>query len=291
MKVRIAVGLGGGGVDADTFTTVVSALGPLGFDSLWISEVLTGPGPDPLIALAVAAGLNPKLKLGTTLLLPGRNELRLAKALASLDVLTRGRLLLTFVPGLTRGPERDAIGVAVADRAAAIERTLPRLRRWWAGEEVDGVTVAPRPIQDPVEIWLGGLAQPSLVRCGRLADGWLGAFCTPAQAAEAKTTIDDAAASAGREVDPEHFGLSIAYSHEPLDDGQLAGLAARNRGVDPRTLFPVGYPALRELLQSYIDVGMSKFVLRPPAPVRPDDPTAWQDELAGLAAAVTDLQT
>ncbi|MDT7574302.1 MAG: hypothetical protein QOH17_635, partial [Pseudonocardiales bacterium] len=112
MKVRIAVGLGATALDADTFAAVVGALGPLGFDSLWISEVLTGPGPDPLIALAVAAQLNPKLKLGTTLLLPGRNELRLAKALASLDVLTRGRLLLTFVPGLTRGPERDAIGVA-----------------------------------------------------------------------------------------------------------------------------------------------------------------------------------
>src|SRR5207248_9996992 len=69
----------------------------------------SGPGPDPLIALATAAQLDPKIKLGTTLVLPGRHELRLAKALASLDVLAGGRLLLTFVPGLTRGPERDAI--------------------------------------------------------------------------------------------------------------------------------------------------------------------------------------
>jgi probable F420-dependent oxidoreductase len=291
MKVRIAVGLGGAALDADTFTAVVSALGPLGFDSLWISEVLTGPGPDPLIALAIAAQLNPKLKLGTTLLLPGRNELRLAKALASLDVLARGRLLLTFVPGLTRGLERDAIGVAVADRAAAIEHTLPRLRRWWAGQPVDGVTLAPRPVQDPIEVWLGGLALPSLVRCGRLADGWLGAACTPAQAAMAKATIDDAAASVGRRVDPEHFGLSIGYTHQPPDDQQLAALAARNRDADPRTLVPVGYPALRELLQSHIAVGMSKFVLRPPTSGRPTDPAAWQDELAGLADAVADLQT
>jgi probable F420-dependent oxidoreductase len=291
MKVRIAVGLGATALDADTFTAVVSALGSLGFDSLWISEVLTGPGPDPLIALAIAAQLNPKLKLGTTLLLPGRHELRLAKTLASLDVLTRGRLLLTFVPGLTRGLERDAIGVAVPDRAAAIEHTLPRLRRWWAGEPVDGITLAPRPVQDPLEVWLGGLATPSLVRCGRLADGWLGAACTPAQAAAAKATIDDAAASAGRVVDPEHFGLSIAYTHEALDDRQLAALTARNRAADPRALIPVGYPALRELLQSFIAVGMSKFVLRPPVSGSTADSAAWQDELAGLADAVADLQT
>jgi alkanesulfonate monooxygenase SsuD/methylene tetrahydromethanopterin reductase-like flavin-dependent oxidoreductase (luciferase family) len=164
MKVRIAVGLGATALDAGTFPAVVGALRPLGFDSLWISEVLTGPGPDPLIALATAAQLDPKIKLGATLVLPGRHELRLAKALASLDVLTGGRLLLTFVPGLTRGPERAAIGVAVPERAAAIEHTLPRLRRWWAGEEVDGTTLSPRPLQDPLEVWLGGLATPSLIR-------------------------------------------------------------------------------------------------------------------------------
>ncbi len=253
--------------------------------------MLTAPGPDPLIALATAAQLDRSLKLGTTLLLPGRNEARLAKSLASLDVFSRGRLLLTFVPGLTRGPERDAIGVPVRERAAAIERTLPRLRTWWAGGAVDGVTVSPRPVQDPLEVWLGGLATPSLVRCGRLADGWLGAACTPDQAAAAKTTIDAAAAEAGRSIDPEHFGLSIAYSHRPPDERHLAALAARNPAADPRALVPTGYPALRELLQSFIDVGMSKFVLRPPAPDRPLDPGAWHAELSALAGAVTDLQT
>ncbi len=291
MKVRIAVGLGGAALGADTFTGLVATLRSLGFDSLWLSEVLTGPGPDPLVALATAAQLDPDLKLGATLLLPGRHELRLAKALASLDAFSRGRLLLTFVPGLTRGLERDAIGVPVHDRAAVIEHALPRLRRWWAGESVDGITVTPRPVQDPLEVWLGGLATPSLVRCGRLADGWLGAACTPTQAAAAKVTIDGAAVAAGRSVDPEHFGLSIGYAHQPPDDRQLAALAARNPGADPRSLVPVGYPAVRDLLQSFIAVGMSKFVLRPPAPIPPDDLAGWRDELSGLAAAVADLQT
>lgn len=291
VKVRIAVGLGAAPLGADTFTGVVTALRPLGFDSLWVSEVLTGPGPDPLVALATAAQLDPDLKLGTTLLLPGRHELRLAKALASLDVLSRGRLLLTFVPGLTRGLERDAIGVPVPDRAAVLEHTLPRLRRWWAGENVDDITLTPLPVQDPLEVWLGGLATPSLVRCGRLADGWLGAACTPAQAAAAKVTIDDAASIAGRSIDPEHFGLSIGYGHQRPDDRQLAALAARNPGADPRSLIPVGYPEVRELLESLIGVGMSKFVLRPPAPADPDALAGWREELAGLAAAVGDLQT
>jgi probable F420-dependent oxidoreductase len=288
VKIRIAVGLGAAALSADEFAALVADLAGLGFDSLWISEILSGQGPDPLLALATAAQLDRKLKLGTTMLLPGRNEIRLAKSLATLDVLSRGRLLLTFVPGLAFGPERDAIGVPVGERAAAIERTLPRLRRWWAGEEVDGVTVSPRPAQDPLEAWLGGLAPASLARCGRIGDGWLGASCTPREARLARQAIDDAAREAGRTVDPEHFGMSIGYAREPLDDRQLAALAARvrRRGVDPRALVPVGYPALRQTLQSFIAAGMSKFVVRPMA-VR----ESWKDELTGLAEAVGDLQT
>jgi len=140
-------------------------------------------------------------------------------------------------------------------------------------------------------MWLGGLAVPSLVRCGRLADGWLGSLCSPAQAAAAKTTIDEAAAVADRRVDPEHFGISIGYAHQPPDDRQVAAIAARNPSVDPDVLIPVGYPAVRDLLEQFIAVGMSKFVLRPPAPGRPNDTAAWHDELAGLADAVADLQT
>ncbi|MCW2621873.1 MAG: putative oxidoreductase, partial [Frankiales bacterium] len=227
----------------------------------------------------------------TTMLLPGRNQVRLAKSLASLDVLSRGRLLVTFVPGLARGPERAAVGVPVSERAAAIETGIPRLRRWWAGEEVDGITVSPRPVQDPLEVWLGGLATPSLERCGRIADGWHGASCSPAQARAARATIEAAAAAAGRSVDPEHFGISLGYTHRPLDDRQVAALRGRGAAadVDPRTLVPVGYAAVRESLQAFIEAGMSKFVLRPMSAGHDD--RSLRDELAGLAAAVNDLQT
>jgi probable F420-dependent oxidoreductase len=294
MKVRIAIGLGGSGVDLDELATVVDTMARLRFDSLWVSEVLTSAGPDPVVTLATAAQLNASIKLGTTMLLPGRNELRLAKSLATLDVMTGGRLLLTFVPGLARGPEREAIGVPVAERADAMERALPRLRRWWAGEEVDGVALSPLPVQAPLEFWLGGLAPASLERCGRLADGWLGGACSAAEAAEATGAIARAARAAGREIDPEHFGVSIGYRHEPLTDEQLAGLrrTVRNRDVDPASLVPVGPRQLRRMLEDMIAAGISKFVLRPPAVAASDSRSqAWVDELTALADAVGDLQT
>src|SRR5579859_1362069 len=85
MKVRIGVGVSGSALPAGGLGVLVDELDALGFDSLWLSEVLTTPVMDPLVGLAWAAARSPTLKLGTTMLLPGRNPLRLAKALASLD--------------------------------------------------------------------------------------------------------------------------------------------------------------------------------------------------------------
>lgn len=288
MKIRIGLGVGAAPLSAPALRGIAAGVQANRFDSLWVSEVLTGSGPDPLTALAWAAGTAPRLKVGTTMLLPGRNEIRLAKSLATLDVLSDGRLLLVMVPGLARGAERDAIGAPVRGRGETIERVLPKLRRWWAGEEVDGVTLSPRPVQEPIEVWLGGMAASSLERCGRVGDGWLGSACTPAEAGEARRAIERSAAKADREVDPEHFGLSIGYSRVPLTDAQLAALAARVKGrdVDPRTLTPIGIPALRALIESLVDEGLSKFVVRPM-----QEPGSWDDELAELAAGVLDLQT
>ena len=151
------------------------------------------------------------------------------------------------------------------ERAAVIEHALPRLRRWWAGEPVDGITLAPARFRTRSRCGSAD-SRPRRCRCGRLADGWLGSLCSPAQAAAAKTTIDDAAAAVDRRVDPEHFGVSIGYAHRQPDDRQLAVIAARNRTADLRVLLPVGHAAVRDLLEEFIAVGMSKFVLRPPAP-------------------------
>src|SRR5882724_11713242 len=177
MKIRIGVGAAGAASSPDALAELVRGLDDLGFDSLWLSEVLTGPVIDPVVGLAWAAASNPRLKVGTTMLLPGRNVVRLAKQLASLDVLCRGRLLVTLVPGLTYAPERDVI-----------DEALPLLRRLWAGETVshDGaagtfrdVKLSPLPVQQPLEVWLGGTAPAALERCGRLSDGWLPSQCTP----------------------------------------------------------------------------------------------------------------
>ncbi len=293
MKIRIGIGVASASSNPDTMAEIVAAIDALGFDSLWLSEVLTGPVIDPAVGLAWAAASNPRLKVGTTMLLPGRNVLRLAKQLASLDALSRGRLLVTLVPGLTYPPEREAIGVEPKRRGAVTDEALPLLRRLWAGETVShegaagtlqNVRLSPLPVQQPLEVWLGGTAPAALERCGRLSDGWLPSLCTPEEAAAGRAVIDEAADKAGRSISREHFGMSIGYATAPIDPATARTMTARRpRSVE---LTPVGLPALRERLERFIDVGFSKFVLRPLAA-----PASWRAELDALAGAVGDLQT
>jgi probable F420-dependent oxidoreductase len=295
VKVRIGIGLGGGALDAPALSEAAGAVVANGFDSLWLSEVLTAPTLDPIVGLSWSGALHPGLKLGTTMLLPGRNPLRLAKSLATLDRLSNGRLLVTFVPGLPAPPERTSIGVALADRGRAIEEILPVLRRLWSGEAVtwsgwgvdlEEVTLSPTPVQDPLECWLGGMAPAALRRCGRLADGWLPSLTTPAAAAAGREVIDAAAASVGRSISDEHFGVSIGYAAGPLRPQTKQALTARAKGADLNELVPIGWDQTRRLIERFVAAGFSKFVLRPLDPT-PDRVQA----IADLAGAVGDLQT
>ena len=296
MKVRIGVGTGiGADVGPSALGALVDDLDGLGFDSIWIPEVLTAPTADPVASLSFCAARNGHLKLGTTLLLPGRNVMRLAKALATVDQLSEGRLLVTFVPGLAQAPESTAVGVAPGDRGRWMEEAVPLLRRLWAGETVshdglvgrlDEVVLSPLPAQSPLELWMGGMLPSALERCGALADGWLPSACTPAEVAAGRATIEEAAARAGRTIDPEHFGVSLAYAPGPLDARTTAALARSRKGVDPAEVVPVGLDGLRDAIERFLAVGFSKFVVRPLA--RPD---SWRRELESLAGAVLDLQT
>ncbi|HEX7459500.1 MAG TPA: LLM class flavin-dependent oxidoreductase [Acidimicrobiales bacterium] len=295
MKVRIGVGMGALGGDPAELCDLVDDLDDLGFDSIWLPEVLTAPTLDPLAALAFAAAHNPRLKLGTTMLLPGRNVVRVAKQLATLDRLSAGRLLITFVPGLAQPPESGAVGVPPKEKGPRMDEAFPLVRRLWAGEtvghrgpvgEFESVTLSPLPAQEPLEFWTGGMLPSALVRCGRYADGWLPSSCTPDEVAAGRAVIDEAASEAGREISREHFGVSVAYAPGPLDDRLVAALGRARKGVDPTTVVPAGLDGLRSFLEAFLEVGFSKFVVRPLA--RPD---AWRTELEALADAVGDLQT
>jgi probable F420-dependent oxidoreductase len=250
---------------------------------------------DRRLAHALIAGRTSRLRLGANVVPLGRNPFLLAKGLAQLDQLSGGRLLLSFVPGIDQPGEREALGLEGASRGAVLEEVLGLLRSWWAGSVVEhhsprwsfsGLAPVARPVQDPLEVWLGGRGPKALDRVGRIADGWLGAMLTPREARIARERIQASADRAGREIDPEHFGLSISYARTPPEPALLKALTARRADIDPLALLPVGEQELRSLIAHHIDAGLSKFVIRPAAGVG-----SWEDEVGWLAAAILDLQT
>ncbi|HLT16651.1 MAG TPA: LLM class flavin-dependent oxidoreductase [Acidimicrobiales bacterium] len=297
MKVRIGFGLGTRAAhDPRRFAQFVDGLEAHGFDSLWLSERVTGDCPDPVVALAVAAGRTTRLKLGfSVLVLPGRNPMLLAKELATLDQLSAGRLLPAFGLGAVDPAEHQAFGVARAERGPRFDEALPLLRRFWTGEPVDhegrfhryeGARVLPRPHQDRLDVWLGGLAPSELRRCGRLGDGWLPSFCAPEDVTAGIPVVQQAAADAGRTIDPEHFGALVPYCDGEVPEAYAALAARRRPGVDPRDLVATDLEHLADLLRRHIEAGASKFVVLPMA--EPDD---WDAHLAEVAAAVLPLET
>jgi len=296
VKVRIGFGAGtqGPADDGVRFAELVDGLERVGFDSLWCSERATGPTPDPMVALAFAAGRTRRIKLGTSVqVLPGRNPVLLAKQWASLDRLSGGRALPAFGLGVVDSVEQQAFGVTREERAPWFEEALPLLRRLWAGEVVDhdgprfhyrGISLGTTTLKGLPDVWLGGRSPAELRRAGRLADGWLPSFATPAQVAEGRSVVEDAAAAAGRTIDPEHFGAMVFYVHDTIPDAFRARVGAR-AGVDTEAVIAVGLAALRERLEEFVAVGFSKLVLVPLEPV-----ASWGAELETVGAAVLDLQ-
>jgi probable F420-dependent oxidoreductase len=291
VKIRFAVGPPGGPVSASDLIGFAAALEQTGFDGIWLSDLPVAPVLDPLLSLSLLAGRTDKLRLGANVVPFGRSPFVLAKTLAQLDQVSDGRLLLSFVTGLGQPGERSALGLDGADRGTVLEDVLKEVRSCWRGDGGElgipgSALAAARPVQDPLEVWLGGRGPKALDRVGRIADGWLGALLTADEARVARERIQASAAAAGREVDPEHFGLSVSYTRDLPRPSQLSDLSARRPDVDPRELLPVGRDGLRGLLQSYIGAGLSKFVVRP---VQRTD--SWEAEVRWLAEAVLDLQT
>lgn len=298
MIIRIGMAPAASTLGPDALAALARGLEREGFDSLWVTERVTGPVLDPVVTMTYAAALTSRIKFGTAVMaLPGRSPAVLAKELASLDVVSGGRLLPAFGLGQRHAGEQQAFGVRREERAAIFEEALPLLRRFWAEDEVthDGprfhyerLRVLPKPAARGFDVWMGGTSDAELRRTGRLSDGWLAAFTTPAEAERGRRIVQEAAAGAGREIEEEHFGAIVPYRRGPLLAEAEERLARVRRVAGPA---PAGDLVPRPgrvqaHLKRLVEAGLSKFVLTPLAP-----PAGWDAELADVRDAALPLQT
>ena len=294
MRVRIGVSLGAAGTPGE-FGASVGLLESAGIDSLWLPETVYGPAVDPVTGMAFALAKTSRLKVGSGVsVLPGRHPVLVAKQLASLAGLAPGRVLPVFGLQPALPAERGLFPVPAGQRGAVFDEALTLLRLVLTTEAVsfhgtfftvENASAGPLPAK-PLDLWLGGSAPAGLRRVGRLADGWLGSFLTPPEAGAAVTTIKEAADEAGREVDPDHYGISLTVAFGGIPDTLVAAMRRRRPDVGPEALVANGWAGARDLIAAFVDVGLSKFVVRPAAPTHP-----LEDFLAGFAEHLMPLQT
>jgi probable F420-dependent oxidoreductase len=301
MNVRIGLAIGQWPIkdpQAGAILALVDDFEALEIDSLWMSDRLISSQLilEPITFLSYIAGRLRKMKLGTsTLVLPTRNPIVLAKELATLDFLSQGRIFPAIGLGGDESKDLQAIGVNTKERAGRTDEMIVLMRRLWTEESVsfkgkffsvEDATVMPRPWQkNGLPIWIGGRSQAAMRRTGRLGDGWLVSSVSPAEVQAGIATIRAHAAEAGRQVPEDHYGVLIPFYFADSSEKafEIAGRSVRPRAELPIAAFTAfGNPAqVRAKIEAYIAAGATKFVLRPCGPFE-----SWRGQISILAEEV-----
>jgi len=231
MKIALFACNMGPWTDPEVAARLAPAAEAAGFESLWTGEHVVLPDPqappsplpplapivDPAVALTFLAAHTKNIRLGTgIIILPQRNPLVLAKELASLDVLSRGRLVFGIGVGYLK-PEFDALGIPFENKGARTEEYLGAMIAIWTMAEprfsgrfvsFAGVQAHPQPVQKPhPEIVFGGNTPPAYSRAGRLAKGWYGFALDVEATKKAIAGVRAACQKTGRR--PEDLEISI----------------------------------------------------------------------------------
>jgi alkanesulfonate monooxygenase SsuD/methylene tetrahydromethanopterin reductase-like flavin-dependent oxidoreductase (luciferase family) len=183
----------------------------LGYDSVWTSEhhfVDDGYMPSVLPMCAAIAARTERVLIGTGLLLaPLADPLRTAEDAATVDLISRGRLVLGLGLGW-REEEFDGLGVPLRDRVPRLQRFVEVLRAGWGDGLVDGVAVTPKPARPGgPPLWIGAFVERAIRRAGRIADGFMATEVTTEALAQQVRWTREELERAGR--DPDAFTLSV----------------------------------------------------------------------------------
>ena len=251
-----------------------------GFDSFWQTDRLVSRDPqlESISTMAALAGATSRLKFGMSVtVVTFRDPLVLAKQCATIDFLSNGRLLPAFGVGPAVAPEWKAMGLEKRGRGKRADEALTLLARLWSEEKVDfegeyyryqGARIAPRPVQNPLPLWIGGSSEAAIQRTARLGTGWLAGIQTPEQVAPVISRIREEAQRIGRSIDPDHFGAGFSFRFGSWDDPVVqatAGALSRfAKDLEPKRYLAVGGAAdILARIEDYKAAGASKFVLRP----------------------------
>jgi probable F420-dependent oxidoreductase len=247
--------------DPQVAARVARAAEAAGFESLWVGEHVVLPDPqappspvapltpmlDPTVALTFLAAHTEKVRLGTgIIILPQRNPLVLAKELASLDVLSGGRLIFGIGVGYLK-PEFDALGVSFAHKGARTEEYLRAMIAIWTMDQprfegrfasFAGVQARPQPVQKPhPEVVFGGHTPEAYSRAARLAKGWYGFALDVDATKKSIAGLRAACAKEGRRFEDLEISITPMPERERLVPDRAAAERYAEAGVQRLILY------------------------------------------------------
>lgn len=265
--------------DGDGFWEWVDLCEAGGVGTLWQSDRLVGrePNLECMSVMAALAGRTRRIRFGMNVASLGlRDPFILAKACATIDVLSGGRILPMVAVGSAIGSDYRARGVETKGRGQRTDEGLEIMTRLWTEAEVDfdgkhyqyrGASIAPHPVQKPMPLWVGGIAPAAIERTARWGTGWQGGLETAEQVKPVVDGIKERLLVHGRSIDEDHYGAGFAYRFgAPADAACAKTLAALEKrlGRDGREYVAIGgADEIMQRVHEYRDAGIHKFVLRP----------------------------
>ncbi|HEY7692582.1 MAG TPA: TIGR03619 family F420-dependent LLM class oxidoreductase [Gaiellaceae bacterium] len=237
--MSVAFGIQGSGQQVDgmpdpgRYRALAQAAEELGYDSIWAGDHISYRNPilDVVVALSTFAAVTERIKLGAGIvLLPLRQPSVVAKEFASLDYVSRGRVILGVGVGGEGEKDFEAVGVDPRERGARTDEAMRALRSLFGPSPASfsgrffsfaGIEIAPRPAQPGgLPLWVGGRSDAAIRRAAELGDGWIPIWVSPARFAR------------GREELPPHVTPAVTVpAHVGTKEKLYAHLRRRYSGI------------------------------------------------------------
>ena len=258
----------------------------IGYDSVWVGDSITSkPRLEPMAVMAALAARTHRVKIGTAVMLNAlRHPVHLAHSIATIDNISDGRIILGLGAGRSNNQmfvdEHAAVGVPIEERAARMEESIDVLRKLWTEDDVSnpdgfyplsGMTLEPRPVQQPVPIWLSSnWVQRGLKRVAAQGDGWI----TNVPSTEMFTKCWDRIEKKGQELSrdvsriPRALYISVNLNDEDEalaeGDGFMRSYYGIPYEVVSKQLLCVFGPAQKAIdaIKRYKEAGADYFIVR-----------------------------
>ncbi len=297
-SIKIGIGFGSARTGVPTpaeICTFAERAEDLGIDSIWLSDRITGTQLDIACVMALFAARTKKIKMGPSVLtLPAHNPVHVARTYATLDHLSGGCRRVIMAVGLGNDPRQClAAGIPVEERGARMEEGVAVLRKLWSTPHVthrgrfyqfDELSIEPRPVGGPLDVWIGGRTDVALKRVARYGDGWFPSFITAEEFNSGMEKLVAYGAERGRVIDRREAGtVLLSYiTEDPARAAAVRELAAAAFKLPVAAMHErcaIGSAEeIVERLRGYVVAGCTKYVLFPLSP--PDEMVAQIEQYA-----------